>query len=517
MTKKLSIAAICLFLITSISAQKVSSVVSIEMNNIQPIKKGDEITGYFMFYKADKVKGGDYSYKIRILDENAEKVATKKIVGGSLFYLLEAQYNGDLLCFKFYDMKEKKINLKFYNDKAEKVYSKSYEVSKQERRMIMAYMQQGSQANPSVVPIEGKGFVDLSVVKNDKIGYELKFYPNDRETKGWKYGSKKTSPLLEFASITEANEDVVIVMVGMKKSMMKQDAEYKIVALDAKTGKEMYDIKVSNSRYEESITNTFYDETKNELTTFGYYFKKGDNVVKDKSLGIVISTLDASGKKIDTKYTGWTKDIAKHLGPSNRGKIADVGFIFFHEFIRKADGSFYGIGESYRKTVSAGGTALKVLAAAGGGASNTSAAQITVNDFYIFEFDKDKNVIGVETFEKSKSRVILPAGAAYYGPQLLAQLVKSMGGFDFDYLKSIDNGQTFALFYRNHEKIKGEKNKSIAGVISHTKGNYMTDKIDIPTESDAVRTLPAKDGNILFLEYFRKDRKLEMNFKKMNY
>ena len=513
---------LALFIATTVmvvaQTSKVNNVVSMNINNIQPIKSGEKIKGYYMFYKADKVKGGEYSYKIRILDENAQKVAEKKVVASNLFYLLEAQYNESLLCFKFYDLKEKKIKLIFYNDKAENVYSKSYEVSKMEKKMISMRVSQGlDNSAPTLFPIEGSGFLDVTSVKNDKIGYEINFFPNDKTQQKWKYGSKKTSPLLEFASVLESNKDVVVLLVGLKKGLMSKEAEYKIVTLDSKTGKEIYDMKVSSPKYEESITNIYYDANKKQVTLFGYYFPKGSNVVSDPSLGIMITTLDAKGKRIEQKYNSWTKDIAKYLGPSKKGKIDEIGFIFFHKFVRKADGSFYGIGESFRKTVSAGGVALKALAAAGGGGSGTSAFQISVKDFYIFEFAEDKSIKGVEVIEKSISRVSMPNGAGFYSPQVLALLVKAYGGFDYSYLKMLNNDKTFAVFYTDYERIKGEKNKSVCGVVSHTDGEYLVDKINLPTESDYVRILPAQDGNVIFVEYFIKEKDLTMEFKKMNY
>jgi hypothetical protein len=497
--------------------QKVSKVVDISASNIQPIKKGEKITGYYAFYKADKVKGGDYSYKIRILDQNAVKVAEKSVVASSLFYLLEAQYNGELLCFKFYDRKEKKVKLIFFNDKAEKVATKSYDIDKVERRMFEMRMQQGGEGTiPTVRPIENLGFVDMTTVKNEKVGYQLTFYPNDKTQKSWKYGSKKTSPISEYAGILEANEDVVICMVALRKSALKIDADYQVVGLDAKTGKELFVRKVDSPKYEESITNSSYNKKTKQTTLIGYYFKKGSNVLKDASLGIVMTTLDNSGKKINQVYTSWSKDIAKFLGASSKGKLADIGFIYFHEFVKKADGTYYGIGEAYRKTVSAGGIATKILARAGGG-TGASAFQISVKDFFIFEFDANNKLTGVENVEKSMTRVLMPNGAGIYGPQLLALLVKSIGGFDFDYAKTLNEGKTLAVFYTDYEKIKGEKNKVVCGVISHTDGKYLVDKIDLETSATFTKVLPAQDGNILFVEYFGGEKKLEMNFKKMNY
>jgi len=520
MKMKLSLGLMCLLLIvgnTFAQKTKVSDVIKINPTNIQPILKGDDVAGYYMFYFADKLKGGDNSYKLRILDENLNEVAEEKIVASKYISLLEAHYNGDVLCFKFYSAKEKEITLRFYDDKAQKIYTKSYEVSKQERRMILANQNQGMEEIPTITPVIGKGFLVATPVKNDKVGYELVFYPNSKTTKGWKYGSKKTSPLLEFITVSDVSEDVIVSIVGLKSTLMSKQVEYQILALDANTGKELFSRKMSANKYEESITNTYYDSKNKEINVFGLYFKRGDNPITDKSIGIVSKTLDLTGKEKSFKYSSWASDISKVAKGSDKAKLKDAGIIYFHKFVRKDDGTFYGVGEAYKKTVSAGGSALKVAALATGGGSGASAFQITVTDFYIFQFDKDKNITGVKVIDKSISRVPLPSGAGIYGAQVLAMLVKAYGGFDFEYAKTINDGKTVAIFYKNYEKRKGEKNKTVAGVISNTNGDYIVDKIDIPTEADFVKVLPAIDGNILFIEYYRKEKNLEFNFKKMNY
>lgn len=97
------------FLCGTLSAQKqIDNVVSVDLQNIIPIENGEKIKGYSVFYKADKIKRGDYSYRLAILDENAEQVAEEKITASKDFFLLEAKYNGELLCFKFFDYIKRK-------------------------------------------------------------------------------------------------------------------------------------------------------------------------------------------------------------------------------------------------------------------------------------------------------------------------------------------------------------------------------------------------------------------------
>lgn len=519
MRKSLLTSLTLLILTGGAFAQKkgVNNVININMHNVRAIKKGHDITGYFMFYKADKIKGGDYSYRLRIMDENVNEVAEKKIIASKYLYLIEAQYNQELLCFKFYDAKEKKISLKFYDKNGDRVASKSYEPDKIEVNAYKVASAQDMQNNPTVFPVGDKGFLNYRIVKNDKPGYEIKYYPNSKEVKGWKHSSKKTSPVVEYASLLEANEKIILNRVILQKGKMSRDQETHLSGLDPASGDEIFNTKLENSKYEESLLNSHFNDATNEIYLFGYYFPKGENVMGGQSLGMSMTVMDLKGKIKSKSYISWDKDVAKLLPAKLKGRIKEIGFIYFHEFVTKADGTIFGIGEQYRKTVSAGGTALKALAVASGSTGSGSVAQITIGDFFIFEFNKDFTLKGVEVIEKSTSRVQLPAGAAYYGPQFLALYVESLGGFDYNYLKQLDNGNTFSVYYRNYEKRKGEKNKSIIGVISNTNGTYVTDKVDIYTEADYVKVLPAQGSNVLFFEYYKKEKEIKMNFQKMNY
>lgn len=520
MKKVLSLAIISIFFLGGkvIAQKEINNVLKIDLNNnFIAIENGDDITGYAAFYKADKVKRGEYSYHLSIMNENAEEVAEKKFTASESLFLLDAQYNGELLGLKFADYKERKILLKFFDENAEQVANKSYEMDKLERRALSMSIQTETRLPQSLFAVENQGFLDYRTIDNKKQGFSIKYYPNDKTKKGWTYASKVESPIIETVSLLEANENIVLNMMLHKKNLLSSDAEYWLAGIDPESGDEMFKVRIENSKYEESITNSFYDKNSKKINLFGFYFEKGENPTNGRSLGMVMSTMTLDGKIEGKKYISWATDVAKFLPANAKGKIKEIGFVYFHNFVQSADGSVTGVGESFNKTVSAAGTAMKALALASGGTGSGSAFQITIGDFYFFEFDKDFNLTGVEVFEKDKTRFALPAGGAYYGPQVMALLTKTFGGFDFSYLKTMDEGNTFLVFYQDFERRKGEKNNTVVGVISSTDGEYVQDKVDFNTEADLVRALPAQAGNVLFLEYFKKEKQLDMKFQKMNY
>ena len=132
------------------------------------------------------------------------------------------------------------------------------------------------------------------------------------------------------------------------------------------------------------------------------------------------------------------------------------------------------------------------MAAASGDASGLAYMTVEIGDFYLFEFDSEFNFQKVEIVEKSASKYDLPAWGA--APIMLGYVANAYGCFDFSGLKTINQGKSFVLFYQNYEKRKKEKNRSVAGVISNTGGEYVTDKLDIDTEADFIRVLPAQGG-----------------------
>ncbi len=52
--------------------------------------------------------------------------------------------------------------------------------------------------------------------------------------------------------------------------------------------------------------------------------------------------------------------------------------------------------------------------------------------------------------------------------------------------------------------------------ISYYNNNFTTDKINLKTASCSMRILPAKTGSVMILEYFKKDKRLDMHLEKVN-
>lgn len=64
------------------------------------------------------------------------------------------------------------------------------------------------------------------------------------------------------------------------------------------------------------------------------------------------------------------------------------------------------------------------------------------------------------------------------------------------------------------------KDKSYKGetfnTVSYVDGNVTTYKINLTSKASWLKVFPAKPGSIIIMEYFKKDKRLEMRLKKMN-
>ena len=178
-----------------------------------------------------------------------------------------------------------------------------------------------------------------------------------------------------------------------------------------------------------------------------------------------------------------------------------------------ADGKIYGIGESYKKAASGAGIAAAAL-----GSRSSSVAKMVIQDMFIFEFSKEFELVDVNVYEKGKTDFDrLPSGGSMASPHLLALMVKAYGGFDYEFTQEAKDGSYFIVGYKDYQKIKGAKNKTVFGAISNVDGEFSKDEIDLKTEAKSLSVLPAKNGHIMILEYFKKEKKIEMRIEKINF
>jgi len=186
--------------------------------------------------------------------------------------------------------------------------------------------------------------------------------------------------------------------------------------------------------------------------------------------------------------------------------------MYLHNIIQASDGSIYAIGEGYKKVASALGIAATMLTRN----SNISTLKIKVTDMMMLKFDKDFNVKEAKMYPKNSNNVELPGGSEFMSAPLIGKLVKYYyGGFDYSYTQSNKDMSAFTVCYSDYLRGKDYKGGTFNS-ISYTEGKVTTDHINTKSQASRSWVLPGKQGQVLLLEYFRKDKKLDAHFEKLN-
>jgi len=246
---------------------------------------------------------------------------------------------------------------------------------------------------------------------------------------------------------------------------------------------------------------------------YGEYFDVKDNIAKDKSIGFAFWGIDENGKILNEKYCAWGLDLGKFLDVNAKGKIEDFGYMYLHNMIQVSDGSIYAIGEGYKKVASALGILSRV---ASGGRSGISAVKIKVTDMVLIKFDRDFNVKDAKIYDKNSNNIELPGGMEFVSGPLIGKMIKyHFGGFDYSYTQTNKDNSSFTVCYSDYVRGKDYKGGTFNS-ISYNDGKITTDKINTKSAATWSSVLPAKQGQVLIIDYYKKEKKVDRHFEKLN-
>jgi hypothetical protein len=513
--KKLVVAAVLMLsVIQCVTAQvAIENVYKVNRRSSGAIKEGSDVKGYYFFYANDKIDKNTYEWTLIITDNNAKKLKEIKFQESKHISILESSFNGTDLIFLFYDDDARTFEYQIYGADGKKKHVYNRELTKKERRYLeLTYlsMDDEEQTYKGLYPIEGKGFISNMPSREDKdYTFQVDFFSSEKR-KQWTYtpteGAKKF-----IGDYLGCYNGVVFFEVLKLTSMMDGNPDSYLLGLDLETGKQLFEKPTDNTKYK------FYPASMSLLNDgkaviFGEYFSPNGNIAKDKSLGFAFVGVNEKGAVVSEKYCAWGLELGKYLDVNSKGKIDDFGYMYVHNIMQMADGNVFAIGEGYKKVASALGIMSKVLTRGGG----LSAIKIKVTDMILIKFDKDFNVKDAKIYEKNSNNVELQSGMEFVSAPLLGKLVKyTYGEFDYAYSQTNKDNSSFTVCYSDYVRGKDYKGSTFNS-ISYNDGKITTDRIN--TKSDAKWSLifPAKQGQVLLLDYYKKDKRLVPHFEKLN-
>ena len=522
--KKLSLLMLLvMFSITSNAQSKIiSDIDSYQTRNSGEIMSEDGLKGYYFFYKTDKVDRKNNAYKLVIFDENLVQVGVKELISSKYTYLKGARFNGDALLLRFYDSKETTYDFKVFDMNAKQKFTVSQELSKKDLAYADAL---GLNSMPTLSAVEGKGFISSQVVKNKKPGYELSFISDQSASKGWKYNSDPSSTAFETALMLGNSSDQVVLLTS--KTAKKVTTSH-VLGLDVDSGKKMFEVEFSDDKYDLYVLDANVDQSTKTTAVLGQYYTKGDKVNKKPSLGLFSFVLDDKGNIKERNFASWANDMSKFVDVNEKGRLKNLGHIFFHEVVKTNEGKYIAVGETYKQVVDGAASALSIaakLAAAASGGSVTSSGnsvqlKIVVEDLLFFEFDENFKLTNVNLYDKTKSNytivdAYIPSPASRYAGLAIKY---GLGAFDYNYSQSNRDNSVITFTYTDFEKVDGAKKKPVFHAITYADGEVSEDEIKLErTFKNKSYVFPAKTGHVTMYEYDRKEKKIEIHTEKLNY
>lgn len=516
-----------LFSMLTLNAQEASVPNVLNIKSAQQsgeIMENRKIVGYYIFYLKEKVDKKNNAYVIDLFDDNYNKTKSIDITRPKSSILVQLAYNGEVFLLHFFD---NKLGYEFATfDRSgkqtgsNKIDKKS--IAKSDLMQISMTVNAGNEYQ-SIFPNGNKGFVRTTMVDNKKTGYEIVSIDNNAKIT-WSYKSNVSSTSIETISINDINNNILAASIFKKKNALSKEIQMYCLLLNTSTGKLISEIPMGDEASGfRSLLKTTYNEQSNSLILVGEFYKPNDDIVKDKSLGIFIQELDLEGNEKKIKEYKWKGQIDKfklELDPDDK-KAEKPFYAFFHDIIISKNGQIFLIGEQFKKQVSASGVASGIAAAALGGNSNTAAFEVRVENMIVIEFNNKFDLIDFKSIPKKKTTILLPQGSGLLSTTQLGYMVKYYGGFDYSFTSRDAENDKFEVVYidANRKENEDSKGKSdlMLGVITIKNGKKEATRVPINSDAKSWWVQPAKTGFISVIEYYRKEKRLDMRLEQLSY
>jgi hypothetical protein len=417
----------------------------------------------------------------------------------------------------FCNKKAKNYETRIYGLDGKLRFTYSREMDKRNEDFLKLYANPTADGytNQEVYSVDGKGFITILPIKDGKINtYEVE-YNSSLANKQWSYTPDDGEEKYVHASYLASTDSLIVLEVTKKEKLNSGKPTVFVVGLNFETKKKVFEIEEGRDNY------LFVPEycakvvSSGKLMLIGPYFNKTDNIAKDFSLGIGIYTIGDDGKILTKTYNNWTQDIGKYLPLNEKGKIDDVGYLFFHNIIQASDGNLFVVGEGYKREADAVGIGLTALSivARGRPMGDVGVTKIKITDMVVMEFGPDFKIKGANIQEKHHSNFRTEA-ADFNSQHLLALAIKAYGGFDYAFTTSDKDVNTFSFCYRNYERTDEYKGQTFE-ILRYNGTKFVNDKIQLSSKATRMIVLPAKPGFVLIVEYYKKEKKIDTRLEKI--
>jgi hypothetical protein len=458
------------------------NIKSINLSNQSVIKNGEDIVGYFFISENDTIDNYANTYKLTISDKKLKVIKETEIKVPQESSIFETSCNGSEIVLSFLDFDTKTFDYQIYDLNGVKKFSYTRKLKRKEFKLYSKPILKENDEDDikSFYPIDGVGFIyNTMKTGKDLNSISVNFY-GTKENKQWSYEPTIAATYFIWEYFGIYKDVVYIYIYSFKGSIYLDKPEVFIVGLDIKNGVELFK-KPAEAKYKIVAKGI---KTLNDGTgyLYGTYYYPNANLAKDKADGLALWKITEDGNLIDEKYVSLKNDLGKFLNVTNNGKILGTGNIYLHNIILSDNGNIYILCEGYGKVVNAFTVAYGALF----GLISTIGMSYTkdvATDMILIKLDSVCKTQDVILFDKKNSNF-------------------------FGYNNTLTNkaSNSFSFWYFTNKA-------NVVNSINVNNDKVTTDKIRINVKTSRSLVLPASNGQILLIEYFRSAKKMEANFK----
>ncbi|MGG9971581.1 DUF6770 family protein [Ferruginibacter sp. SUN002] len=508
--KKITLTLLTFFVCFNVFSQSkvFDNVVDVELQSSVEITNNKQIVGYALFYKIDKMKKSAL-YRLSILDENLKEIGSNEFEGGKDLLLVRAVYESSHLLLSFYD--EDKYSdftrfVKVFDLKGKETGMVPYDPEKVKKGMFgAAVAAQMEMIYDGTDNIEGKGFVTVYQSKAKTGGIDVQMIDVNGKLK-WEKNITADKGDRADLYLLATTPNTILFFEMDRGSVMARDAEIFLVGLSVADGKQLFKkpMDINGITYEPMLIKKSTDNKLKIVSTMANAEAKFANA---KPIGFSIGELnDLTGEIKTIKDFNYQNDLSSVLEMKSASKSED-GYIKAHDILMMQDGSMVLVGEFFRKTVSAGGMAMKLLSK-----GNASAAQATIEDMFLLRLGTDLKAKSLEKIEKDKERVPMPTDGLPIG--LMARILTYSHSFGYMYTDEGLDGRNKTILAKG--SFGEEKYGTVALTIDEKKG-YTTKRFSLEKEKKvSYYVLRGKPGYVMIMKYNSKEKQITTNLEKVN-
>lgn len=496
-------------------------------NLTQPYYKNGVLEGYTTFLTSSaKIKEkGKALYHLDIMDKNLRDVAKLEVIMDKNLLLMTTCFNEDSYLFAFVNMSKKYVQYDIYSKECKLTASvKREKINSKGLAFLSAIIRQNTldtyKAQFPIATATGENFLLLPLRLESKKEYVITCI-NTKGKELWKYNEPMPKGIYHFAGMTY-NEEMIVLSRNFQPNQLTKEINVDLVAINQKTGKKVYSIPFEDKGKFRTPYVVELDPESSLLFVSGEFFDNA-KYIKSPSIGTYQYIYDDKGNEIKTSYLKWTDpEMGKVIKIDASGKNEDNERMLLHKVIQ-VDGKYFYVYELFKKVASAGGIAANVggkiatVATQGAVQVNVAMSNLLVREILVVEMDEDLKPVKSHEFKKEQRRIYLPEGFSYVGPYMLAQTVRVLGGFDFEFANQTKNGMGMYVVYTSNNGERGKKFRNTITAQVYEDGKFTKDEIVIERDVDYYSCLPAQPGYVLMTDYIKKTKTLESRLEKLNY